>query len=248
MLFAKAELEKAGFKVTSNGLEKDDNGDIFSADAVLLPVPFTRDMVNINCPLTDKKIPLNILQSLPQKTKIFGGGKFEKDNYTDYLSLDEYAIKNAVLTAEGAIAAAVQKTDFSLWESRILVIGYGRVGKVLTDRLSGFCGELTVSARSGRDISMIKALGINHLYTPNISDCAERFDIVFNTVDIKFDYSVAAVFAGAHFFDLSSRGGFIGDTAVKHGIRYEPLPAIPAKTAPVTAGKIIAETVIELLK
>lgn len=244
MLYTCRSLENSGFTVDTLGLYENDSGDISSADVILLPVPVTRDGVNINCALSGKIIPLDIINGSRKNTKVFGGGKLSIDNYTDYLSLDGYALKNAVLTAEGAIAYAVENTDYSLWKSRVLVIGYGRVGKVLTDRLKGFNADLTVSARNERDFAMLDTIGIKHIKTQKIE---HNFDIVFNTVDIKHSEVTAKSLAGSLFIDLSSRGGFDIGTAEKYNIRYIKLPSVPAKCAPKTAGEIIAETVIELV-
>ncbi len=245
MLYTCKALENSGFSVDTLGLNQNDCGDVSAADAILLPVPVTRDGVNINCALSGRTIPLEIINQSSKSTKVFGGGKLNFDNYTDYLSLDGYALKNAVLTAEGAIAYAIENTDFSLWKSRVLVIGYGRVGKVLTDRLKGFNAELVVSARNERDFAMLDTIGIKHIETSKIES---GFDIVFNTVDIKHSEDVASALAGSLFIDLSSRGGFNDGTAEKYGMRYIKLPSVPSKCAPKTAGGIIAETVIELLK
>lgn len=247
MIFALREFKRRGIEAETIGLIDGDSTKLTATDAVLLPIPATRDSVNINCPITKRIIPLDMFKALPKSVKVFGGGKTNINNYTDLLSLDEFALKNCVLTAEGAIAYAIENTEFSLWKSRVLIIGYGRLGKILTDRLKCFNPALTVSARSKKDFSMLDSLGINHIKTNEISNASGQFDIVFNTVDIRFDSGVAQSLSEAYFFDLSSRGGFVSETAENYGIKYIALPSIPAKTAPDTAGKIIAETVIELL-
>ena len=248
MLYTKAALERHSYTVKTLGLLAGDGKDISGADAVILPVPITRGGVNINCALTGEIIPLDALKSLTGGAKIFGGGKLGEKNYTDLLTLDIYAQKNAVLTAEGAICHALQNTDHSLWKSNILVIGYGRIGKILTDRLIAFKPNLFVSARSEKDLAMLEALGVKHLKTNSIGDCKTRFDTVFNTVDIKHSDAVASALADSLFLDLSSSGGLPDGAGERYNVKYEKLPGIPAKTAPVTAGEIIAETVIEYLK
>lgn len=238
MIFVYKYLKEKGYAVDTFGLSENDKGDIKTADMIILPVPVTRDKVNINCPLTNKRIPLDILKDARREANIFGGGQLNLDNYTDYLSKDEYAIKNAVLTAEGAISYAIDNTEFSLWESKILVVGYGRLGKVLLDRIKGFSTHLTVSARNERDFATLDMLGINHIKTEDIGRLNKQFDIIFNTVDIKLDCKGKTLF-----IDLSSSGGV---TDVRGGLEYIKLPGVPGKTAPQTAGKIIAETVISL--
>ena len=245
MLFANKELKDRGFITETLGLFSGDNGNFNNKDIILLPAPITRNGVDINCPLTNKQIPLDILNSAQENTKIFGGGKLDLKNYTDYLTLDGYAIKNAVLTAEGAISYTIENTDFSLWKSRILIIGYGRVGKVLAERIMGFKPRLTVTARNERDFSVLDMLGINHMGTSEIAKCKEQFDIVFNTVDIKLSTDTARALSSSLFIDLSTFGGFLGDSYRESNIKYTKLPGIPGKTSPDTAGRIIAETVIK---
>ena len=248
MIFAADALKKEGYTVDTLGLFEGDGGRTENADIIVLPVPVTRDTVNINCSMTGRTIPLDKLYSLPEKAAVYGGGKLKIKNYTDYLSLDEYAIKNAAVTAEGAICHAIENTAYSLWKSRILVIGYGKTGRALSERLAGFHPFLTVSARSGRDFAELSALGIKSIKTADIGKHKNEFDIVFNTVDIKFHAEVAAALSNALFIDISSRGGFRVGIAEKYGVKYQRLPALPAACAPESAGKIIADTVINLQK
>lgn len=247
MIFAADALRKKGHTVDTLGLFEYDDGDMTDADIIILPVPVTRDLVNINCSLTGRKVPLELLKNLPERTRVFGGGNLDIINYTDYLDLDEYAIKNAVLTAEGAISFAIENTDFSLWQSKILVIGYGKTGRALANRLSGFCPDIIVSARSRRDLAELEALGIKHIKTADIGREKSGFDVVFNTVDIKFPLSSASALSDALFIDISTFGGFETDVEA-YGIRYRKLPGLPALYAPATAGRIIADTVIDLQK
>lgn len=245
MIYVLDFLKKQGYTVDTLGLISYDSGDIESADIIILPVPLTRDKVNINCALTNAIIPIDILNLAKPQAKIFGGGDLKKENYINYLALDGYAIKNAALTAEGAIAAAMEKTDFSIWQSNILLIGYGRVGKAMTSRLKGFSPNLTVSARSERDFATLSTLGISHIKTGEIEKSQKRFDIVFNTVDIKLSKPATEHLSPTLFIDLSSQGGIYEGVDYNSSIEYIKLPGIPGKCAPYTAGKIIAETVID---
>ena len=44
-------------------------------------------------------------------------------------------------TAEGAIQLAMEELPITLHGARVLVIGYGRLGRVLADRLAGLKAE-----------------------------------------------------------------------------------------------------------
>ena len=130
----------------------------------------------------------------------------------------------------------------------MLVIGYGRVGKVLADRLKGLGAYVPVSARKPSDFALIKALGYNAVETQTVSDSLSDYDIVFNTVDVKvIDERVFENCSVKLLIDLSSKGGFDLAAARDGGIHALTAPGLPGLCAPLTAGKILAETVTEIL-
>ena len=48
-------------------------------------------------------------------------------------------------TAEGAIQLAMEELPITLHGARVLVIGYGRLGRVLADRLAGLKARVSVA-------------------------------------------------------------------------------------------------------
>ena len=243
----KQELEKQGYTVSSLGLESSDNGEIKEADVLLLPVPTTRDGKTIFCPDTDKKIPLDAVYQAKENALILSCGySFENTNYIDSLKLDSFCLLNAVPTAEGAIARAINDTPFCLWQSKVLVIGNGRVAKILTDRLVGLKCDVTVSARKASDFAYLDALDIKRIHTRDVPQAAEQFDIIFNTIDVTLFDDISKL-KDCYLYDLSTKGCIDFEAAQQHGIKAVKLPGIPGKIAPTTAGKIIAQTVNELI-
>ena len=85
------ELKKSGYKVDSLGLTKNDCGKICDADVILLPVPTTRDGINIFCPQSDKIIPLDYINEAKESALILSCGyTFKGQNCVDYLNpIDE---------------------------------------------------------------------------------------------------------------------------------------------------------------
>ena len=67
------------------------------------------------------------------------------------VSLYFFKIKNAFLTAEGALSTAIESSAVSLINSRVLITGYGRIGKALAKYLSVFTRNITVFARKEKD-------------------------------------------------------------------------------------------------
>lgn len=245
---AKKQLDKENYLVDTLGLYPDDNGSIENADIILLPVPTTKDGQTVYCPLSDRKIYLDeISRRVENQLILCCNYRFSGKNYIDYNQLDSFALLNAVPTAEGAIALAINETDFTLWESKVLVIGYGRVGKIVADRLKSLGANVTVSARKPRDFATLLALGFKYINTETLCDIYLDFDIIFNTVDAAVLNDSALQNCPADLIiDLSSKGGFNLNYAKALGIKAYKPGGIPGVCAPKTAGKILAKTVTEL--
>ena len=249
MLFAKDYLNKNGYKTDSLGLIENDNGKIETADIIILPVPTSKDNKNIFCPLTNKEIPLKTIDKANENAIIFSANyKISNKRNIDYLKLDGYAILNAVPTAEGAISAAIENTDFTIWKSKTLVIGNGRTGKILAERLNALKANVTVSARKFYDFSLIDSFGLKYIETENIKETAKKYDIIFNTIDVELQNDVKKQLENILIIDLSSKGCITEEDIKKYNLKYIKLPGIPGKTAAKTAGNIISQTVIDILK
>ena len=146
------------------------------ADRVVLPVPLSRGK-NLNC--TAAALPLcGLFALLRPEQRLYAGGVKAADReaaaefgltLTDYLSREELAVRNGVPTAEGAIEAAMDATDVTLCGTPCLVIGFGRIGKLLAHRLRGLGAEVTVSARRLDDLAWIDAFGYRGLRTNRLA-------------------------------------------------------------------------------
>ena len=243
-------LKEKGLKVESLGLFSNDNADLSVADVVILPIPASRDKIHITAPLTNREILVaDIENKIPENALVLSGGNpFNNRKVTDYLKLDDYAILNAIPTAEGAIAYAIENTQKMLFKSNVLVVGFGRVGKVLANRLYALGAKVTVSARNLFDKGLIKAFGYDYSKTQNLNNDLKNYDIIFNTLDFSVldDKTVKAINPEL-IIDLSTKGGINFEFAENSGIKATKLPALPAKTAPYTAAEILFYTIYNLL-
>lgn len=244
-------LREMGFSVETLGLFDDESGNITECDAVVFPVPTTRDKISVFAPFSKKEILLSDIEKilLPHQLILCCNYRFESKICVDYGNLDSFALLNAIPTAEAAISLAVQNTDFTLWNSKVLITGFGRVGKILANRLYALGAEVTVSARKQSDFALASSLGYKVMHTASLGEKPLNFDIIFNTLDFPAisNQSLEKTKA-SYILDLSSRGGFDHEYAKKLGINAMMAPGLPGKTAPFTAGTILAQTVCELLK
>lgn len=246
---AKKLLSDMGFTVGTVGLYENDSAGLSDGDVILLPVPTTKDGKTVFAPFSEHKIYLDeIALKANERPILTCNYTFKNKNCTDYGKLDSYALLNAVPTAEGAIELAIKHTPFTLWQSRVLVIGFGRVGKVLADRLHALGAYVTVSARKPSDLALIGISGCNAIKTSDVLENIKKQDIVFNTVDAKVISNEALKSCSDKLIiDLSSSGGFDIEAAKKHRVSAFKASGLPGICAPYTAGKILAETVAELL-
>lgn len=246
----KNRLCELGYSVDTLGLFENDNGDFSNSQIIILPVPTTKDSKTVFTPLTHRVINLEEIAANTTNEQLIlcCNYLFQNKNSVDYGALDSYALLNAVPTAEGAIKIAIENTDFTLWNSKILVIGFGRVGKILAQRLKALGSKVTVSARKPSHFAELSALGFDYINTENLNSSPLNYDIIINTVDVKViaDNSLKTCVAPL-LLDLSSLGGFDLEKAREYGKTAIKAPGLPGKIAPLTAADILSNTITHII-
>ena len=237
-------------------------------DVVLLPLPVTRDNTTLNTvsPDNNKTVLLkDILKAVTFKpdTLVFGGMIPDKIKETahlfgvetvDYYAVDSLQKKNALPSAEGALMVAMQNTDKNIEGMRVLIGGYGRIGKILAEKLKALGAEVTVGARRDEVLCEIAMSGYNAVNTKDVKMLSREFhscDVVFNTIPgVVFSKQIIENGKGKPLYIeiASSPGGIDLCAARESGIRIIFAHSLPGKYAPVSAGEYIFETVCELLK
>lgn len=252
------ETEKIGNKVYVANSMKDC---ISNADVIVLPLPYTTDRMTINTPLTSLKILIDdVVAEIQKDVILFAGIVDEKikdvcDNREipvyDYASREEMAVMNAVPTAEGAIETAMANTPYTIRGSKCLVVGYGRIGRVLSADLRGMGAKVTATSRNKATLCEVLSSDYTPMLTDDIKSYAHEFDIIFNTVPdmILGSAALAATREDVLIIDLASRpGGVDFDEAKRLGRRVIWALSLPGKVAPYTAGKIIKDTIMNVLE
>ena len=138
----------------------------------------------------------------------------------------------------------------SLFESKILITGFGRVAKILADRLQGLCNDITICARSLKDLSYADSLRYKTISLKQIQSEISDYDIVFQTVPAKIITKnvIEAMNKNTLIIELSSRSvGTDYEYAKKRDIVVVHAPALPEKIAPITAGNILTKSVISII-
>ncbi len=261
-LYCGRSMEEDGYSVSYCGFAKEQEGfrvhdsDLSSvirqSDALILPVPCTKDGLTIHAPLAEKTLFLDELTEVFGRVPIFCGMTqllpFTSEKLYDYSRQEGFAVANAVPTAEGAIQYAMQHDDGTINGSRCLVVGYGRIGRVLSAMLHGLGAEVTVSARKERDRAFIRAAGQKAIDSGAL---VGRYDLIFNTVPERLLSAqvLAGIAAGALIIDLASEpGGVDRDAAERLSIPVIHALSLPGKVAPKASGRIIKNAVYHIIR
>lgn len=228
-------------------------------DYIIFPMPVSLDEKNVNTPFSGQQLSIDDVLSLAgENTVVFGGKisqavkeKIEQKKlwYMDYLDREELAVLNAVPTAEGAVQIAMEEMATTIFDTACLIIGYGRIAKVLARYLSSLGADVTVSARKYEDMAWIRINGYKAIHTDDLSQGIKNKQLVFNTVPARVlnEQVLSNSDRGCLIIDLASKpGGIDFDTANRLGIKTIWALSLPGKISPITAGKIIYDTIINI--
>lgn len=169
----------------------------------------------------------------------------------DYGAREELLTTNAVATAEGAIGVLLGETERTLWRSRVLITGWGHVGRTLAARLKTLGAEVCVLARSPGTRAWIEAEGLECADAAEPSAALAGRDIVINTVPAPMLTAsrIAELGARTLILDLASApGGTDFDAARAFGIRALTAPGLPGKWSPQTAAEAVRDAVYNILE
>ncbi len=261
-------LEKDGISVKIFGFDKEIEAEgleraetVYEAaqsDIIILPLPVTQDGKNLNAPFAAEDIELDELFDKIKAGTIVFGGKVSPETADkckipiyDYFIREELSILNAVPTAEGAIETALAETAHTLFKSKCLIIGYGRIGKILAHRLQALGVLVSVSARKCEDFAWINAFGYNCMDSRDLNGKISDYDIIINTVPsvILNGELLKQIPKSTLVIDLASKpGGVDFNLAKELGLKVIWALSLPGKTAPITSGEIIKDTIINILK
>lgn len=233
---------------------------IASSDIIILPLPVTRDKVNLFAPLSRFDISIDEVLEADFENKTVLGGLVSDDlkrcitekggNFYDYFLREELCILNSVSTIEGAIEIAMRETDITVWGSRVLVVGYGRLGKVAAEKFSALGASVSVSARRESDLAWIKVNGYRPLKTHELFEHIAGFDIIINTVPFLVidEKEIKNANRDSVIIDLASiPGGVNFEAARKEKIKAIHALSLPGKVAPKSAGLALYDTIMNIL-
>ena len=261
MIYLAYSLSNDGNKVKITGFDKYEKdellnnnikkahsiNDVEKGDILISSIPLTVDKENVYAPYSGTKIKIKDL-----KDKKIIAGKLPADiKGWDLLKNEKIAILNAIPTAEGAISKAIELTKRSLWKENTLVLGYGKVGKILSDRLNRLGANVYCEARKERDLAFIEAYGYQAKPLNELNKNLCKMKVIFNTVpNLIIDKSrIILLKNDTVVIDLASgKGGVDLSSCKKQHIKAIQYNGIPGKVAPLTSAEYIKKYIYEIIK
>lgn len=231
------------------------------ADVIVGPLPFSTDNINVNAPFSSEVIQIEKVFNLMSEKQMIIGGKFsiehEKElknknlKSADYFAREEMQVLNAIPTAEGAIQIAMEETPFTIHSSNVVVLGYGRIGKVLSKMLYGIGANVHVAARKYSDLAWIKNYGYIPIHPKELKIFLPRMNVVFNTIPqmILNKELLKSIDSNCLIINLASKPGGVDLEAAKEmDIKAISALGLPGKAAPVTAAMVIKDTIYNIIE
>lgn len=230
------------------------------AENVILPLPCCDGEGFLKTAFSDEKIPVSeIVEHLPEGAVLMGGilpkelaelAKSKGISTYDYYHREEFAVRNAALTAEAAAAKLLEMLSESISTVPVLILGHGRIGRLLSAILKALDAKVTVAARRYSDLAWIRSEGMTPLEFRLLDEEIGKFRVVFNTVPAMVLNREKLVLMDRNtiIIDLASEPcGTDFEAAKELGITAKKALGLPGKFAPKTAGEIMKDTVLNIL-
>mgnify|MGYP004631381191 FL=1 len=267
-------LVKDGYTVYTYGLEMSEDlqkiekiemcptvtETVKNSKVVVGPIPLSSDRKNLSMPFSNIKLNVDeFISCIAGKTLIAGNiveetkRKLEQANiqYIDLLKREEFTVLNTIATAEGTIQIAMEETQKTLHGSKVLIMGFGRIGKVLAKMLDGIGAKVYCEARKNEDIAWIKAYGYEPIHLNNLNEHLGEFEIIISTIPFQIldKDRLELVNKDAVIIDLASNPGGVDRKAAKEkDLKLIWALSLPGKVAPLTSAIYIKETLYHVLK
>lgn len=244
-----------GYKIYhKNDMEIEADG---YADSLKQAVESAKDIVG-GIPIEKKGIVnlKELSRHIRKHHKIFGGVMPEAFRQEcsergivcyDFMKDESIAVFNAVATAEGAVLEAMLHKQTNIHHSRTLVLGYGRCGKVLSEKLKGLSAYVTVCANNGPELALAEAFGMDVLPLGNLAGRIGEFEYIYNTIPalVLDEGMLKEVGKETLIIDIASgRGGLDYKEAEERRIKALHCLGLPGKYAGQVSAKRLSEYVI----
>jgi len=255
-------LREDGHTVHTVGLGEGERTleDLALAHCVILPLPVLGKDGMVHAPLCGGAISLTQVLDHMRPGQILCGGLVPEEvrrageerelRVFDYYAREECMVANAVPTAEGAVQVAMEQLPFTLHGARVLILGFGRVGKLTAHRMEALGARVTVAAKGYEDLAWAAAYHYESIRLEELTCELGGFQLIVNTIPARVldARRLAWVDPTVFILDLASApGGVDRARGEELGLHILQAPGLPGRTAPVTAAGAIRDSVYHIL-
>ncbi len=224
------------------------------ADAVLLPVPMSRDQKTLFAPaLKEPLLIKDLFRSIPSTLPIFAGStsSFQDSRLIDYAARPDFASMGAIPTAEGALLLAIEHLPCTVNQMPVGIVGFGKVGKAAASLFRAAGASVTVFARRDEVCTVASQLGYSAASIAELPEYAGDFRCLINTVPalVIDDHVLCRMKQYALILELASAPyGVDFKIAEQLGIKVVLAGGLPGKYSPESSGEAVFQVVYHLLK
>lgn len=233
-----------------------------NSNIVIAPIPVVKNKNSlfINCNSCEEISVKQLFSEMYRNNiKIFLGGVITKEikadasnygiNVYDFFEQEYIAILNAIPTAEGAIKTAIEESERTIFESNVLVTGYGRCAKALCNLLKAMGAKCHATYRNEKDHALIKSASITPIDFYDIIKNVSDKDFIFNTIpSLVFDKEILKkINKNCIIIDIAQAPGGVDYSFARNiNIRAFYCPGLPGRVAPFTAAQILKEAILNI--
>lgn len=229
-----------------------------SAPVIIGGIPFIKSDC-LYCEKTVNNSTINIAEiqrNLHKQQKIFAGVIPESFRQIceereigcyDFMLDEPMTLYNAVSTAEGAILEALLHKNTNIHKSNTLVLGYGRCGKILADRLQGLHACVTVCSNNANELALACSLGFETLNLAKLWHKIHCYEYIFNTIPacVLNSRCLEKMSRNAIVIDIASNmAGADYEAAKQFNLNIHFCPGLPGKYAGESCAKYLTDYVI----
>lgn len=168
----------------------------------------------------------------------------------DFMKEESIAVYNTIATAEGTIMEAIRNKDTNLHKSKCLVLGYGRCGKAICERLKGLFADVTVASQSEEELAWAGVFGADTFSLCDLPGKVQNFEYIFNTIPtmILSEELLRNTRPDVLILDIASgEGGVCFADAERMGRKAIHCMALPGKYAPRASAYCLANYMMKKL-
>ncbi|WP_404459291.1 dipicolinic acid synthetase subunit A [Oceanobacillus kapialis] len=231
-------------------------------DVLILPITGTDNMGNVETVFSHETIHITPqwFRQLKDSAIVFTGisNDYLKNVTTQedislipLLNRDDVAIYNSIPTAEGSIMMAIEHTDYTIHGSRVMVAGFGRVGKTIANKFNALGAKVSVVTQDSAELARITEMALTAISLNKMADHARECDVLINTIPAAVidRHTIQQLPPHAIIIDLASKpGGTDFDYAKQRGIKAILARSLPGIVAPKTSGRILADVIKQFLQ